>query len=388
MYCHASDHEDVEQYINYIVIDEFHEKFMPAVMHIRKQKVIGIGADGFGALQHERLCWLQIATKNKVYLFDILLLGARAFKNGLSVILETSSILKVTHNCRIISGGLMAQFGVKLTNVFDTQVADFMYFNMETGGLLPDRVSTLQEVVSLHLKMPTSHLTSLDIKSQLAKEDSQVWCIRPCSTSLLKVMALSVMHLQPLRLVLLDALMSDYTSLVDSCLCSHRNEIVQTQDIGQDSELELPRELRQIQQLRKDRQAWAQEVYPQTEGGLLLRFKPPLTPAAADVATPCGNSTPVIPTDFSAVPSKSPRKTTSAESVVSSQTDSGLEILMNTMGRGRFPVGDCIPRGPAPFPGMGRGLALPEKVPSVGRGFHHQIPQLASPLSLSFRKGE
>lgn len=44
-----------------------------------------------------------------------------------------------------------------------------MGFSYKTGGLLPDRVSTLQEVVSLHLKVPPSQLSSLQIKSQLTK---------------------------------------------------------------------------------------------------------------------------------------------------------------------------------------------------------------------------
>lgn len=39
--------------------------------------------------------FIQIATKHKIYLFDILELGARAFKNGLSQILENKHILKV-----------------------------------------------------------------------------------------------------------------------------------------------------------------------------------------------------------------------------------------------------------------------------------------------------
>ena len=43
-----------------------------------------------------------------------------------------------------------------------------------------------------------------------------MWQQRPCPVPLLKVMALSVIHLQPLRLVLLDALMVDYMILVDS----------------------------------------------------------------------------------------------------------------------------------------------------------------------------
>lgn len=42
-----------------------------------------------------------------------------------------------------------------------------MYFYSETGGFLPDRVSTLEEVVSLHLKIPSSQLSSLQMKSQL-----------------------------------------------------------------------------------------------------------------------------------------------------------------------------------------------------------------------------
>lgn len=42
--------------------------------------------------------------------------------------------------------------------------------------------------------------------------------MRPCPVHLLKVMALSVIHLQPLRLVLLDTLMTDYMVLVDSYL--------------------------------------------------------------------------------------------------------------------------------------------------------------------------
>lgn len=50
-----------------------------------------------------------------------------------------------------------------------------------------------------------------------------MWYKRPCPVPLLKVMALSVIHLQPLRLVLLDALMTDYMALVDSYLKSSHN---------------------------------------------------------------------------------------------------------------------------------------------------------------------
>lgn len=274
--------DDEERFINYVVVDEFHEKFGPALMHIRKQQVIGLGLDGAGAVQSERLCWLQVATKNKVYLFDILLLGARAFKNGLSGILESKNILKVMHDCRRISGCLMAQFSVNLVNVFDTQVADMMHFYTVTGGFLPAQVSALQEVINVHLKMPLSRLSSLSIKDQLCREHGDVWYIRPCPAQFLKVMALSVIHLQPLRLVLLDALMSDYTSVVDSYLKTGQENPVRMEDIGKTG-LELPQELREIELVKHERRKWAVDHYDITEDGLLDRYsvKPTSEPGSA-----------------------------------------------------------------------------------------------------------
>ena len=49
--------------------------------------------------------------------------------------------------------------------------------------------------------------------------------MRPCPVSLLKVMALSVIHLQPLRL-------ADYTGLVDSYLSSSHEEPIHTKSMS------------------------------------------------------------------------------------------------------------------------------------------------------------
>ncbi|XP_077477325.1 piRNA biogenesis protein EXD1 [Stigmatopora argus] len=273
---HADDEDD--GYINFEVIDEFHEKFGPAIMTIKKQHVVAVGADGMEIFKHGRLCWLQIATKNKIYLFDILLLGARAFKNGLSMILENRHILKVIHDCRAIAGCLMKQFRVKLTNVFDTQVADTLCFHSETGGHLPNRVSTLQEVVSLHLKVPRSHLLSLKTKSQLTKEESEMWYTRPCPLPLMKVMALSVIHLQPLRMVLLDSLLTDYMALVDAYLSNSQYPRDDFESINLESMFELPAEFRQIEYIRSARWECAVKRYPVTDKGLLARFSPKMKP--------------------------------------------------------------------------------------------------------------
>ncbi|KAL0170875.1 hypothetical protein M9458_035471, partial [Cirrhinus mrigala] len=57
-------------------------------------------------------------------------------------------------------------------------------------------------------------------------ECPEVWYVRPSTPALMNVMAASVCHLLPLRLVLLDALMSDYTILVDAYMSSYHNQSV------------------------------------------------------------------------------------------------------------------------------------------------------------------
>nr|XP_020469556.1 piRNA biogenesis protein EXD1 isoform X2 [Monopterus albus] len=282
------DDDDKEEHIKFVVINEFHEKFGPAVLEIQKQHVIGVGAEGVEAFKQGRMCWLQIATENKVYLFDMLLLGAQAFKNGLSMILEDNRILKVIHDCRAIAGYLISQFGIKLTNIFDTQVADVVCFHSETGGFLPNRVGTLEQVVRLRLKVPSSQLLFLQMKSQLTKEERKVWYKRPCPVPLLKVLALSVVHLRPLRQVLLHTFMSDYMALVDSYLSSSYYEPDELEQINMESVLELPRELRQLKQMHQERKKLAAGHYPVTEQGLLSRFNPQspsLTSPAAEEQT-------------------------------------------------------------------------------------------------------
>ncbi|XP_034015823.1 piRNA biogenesis protein EXD1 [Thalassophryne amazonica] len=379
------DVDDDEEFIHFVVINEFHDKFGQAVMHIKKAHVIGVGADGLDSMLGT-LCWLQIATKKKVYVFDVLTLGARAFKNGLSMILENKHILKVIHDCRAISGCLIGQFGVKLTNVLTHRytVADVMCFYSETGGFLPDRVSTLQEVVSLHLKVPSSQLLSLQMKSQLTLEERELWYKRPCPVPLLKVMALSVIHLQPLRLVLLDTLMTDYMALVDSYL---NNSYYEPGDLEQimSTALELPKELRQLQEMRRERREWAAARYPITEKGLLARFEPqpqspPQTSASHEETSseqmdllqhqsapePClvsedpslkseGGHLTLKQASQDPSPTTGPylREMMSVSSPLTLAAVRGPSVV--TVGRGRFFDGD---QQPSAFPSMGRGFIL------------------------------
>ncbi|XP_072284495.1 piRNA biogenesis protein EXD1 isoform X2 [Pyxicephalus adspersus] len=215
---HAVENEEVA----YTVIDQFQTMFQPTILHLQHQKVLSLGASGLNICRYGKLCWLQVGTRNHVYLFDILTMGPGVFKNGLQVVLEDKSILKVTHDCRCLGDILSHQYGVLLNNVFDTQVGDVYLFSMETGGFLPHRTSTVKECLTRYLNMPSTQVHFLNVKQTLMEQNPNICSDRPLSASLLKVLALEVSHLLDLRQAMLDGMLADFTLLVDSYLNAPR----------------------------------------------------------------------------------------------------------------------------------------------------------------------
>uniref|UniRef100_A0A452IF32 3'-5' exonuclease domain-containing protein n=1 Tax=Gopherus agassizii TaxID=38772 RepID=A0A452IF32_9SAUR len=263
--------EEEEENMKYIIIDQFQQKFGPAMLHIKKQSVLGVAAEGVNLCRHGRLCWLQVATRSRVFLFDIFFLGPRVFKNGLQVVLEDKNILKVMHDCRLISDCLSHQYGIILSNVFDTQVADVLHFSNITGGFLPHRISSLQECLMRHLKMSPRKVSFLAYRQQAVQENPHIWFVRPLPPLLLKVLALETVYLLPLRLLLLDEMMSDLTTLVDGYLNSYREGSADLLGSTEISCMELPEELQQLADFQKLRREKALKKYKVNEEGLLIR---------------------------------------------------------------------------------------------------------------------
>ncbi|KAB0374910.1 hypothetical protein FD755_013402 [Muntiacus reevesi] len=260
-----------EEEVTYTVIDQFQQKFGAAMLHIKKQSVLSVAAEGANVCRHGKLCWLQVATNSRVYLFDIFLLGSRAFNNGLQMVLEDKRILKVIHDCRWLSDCLSHQYGILLNNVFDTQVADVLQFSMETGGFLPNCISTLQESLIRHLKIAPKHLSFLEVRQRWIRENPELWFTRPLSPSLLKILALEATYLLPLRLVLLDEMMSDLTTLVDGYLNTYREGSADRLGGMEPTCMELPEELLQLQDFQKQRREKAAKEYRVNAQGLLVR---------------------------------------------------------------------------------------------------------------------
>nr|XP_002717830.1 piRNA biogenesis protein EXD1 isoform X1 [Oryctolagus cuniculus]XP_051678015.1 piRNA biogenesis protein EXD1 isoform X1 [Oryctolagus cuniculus]XP_051678016.1 piRNA biogenesis protein EXD1 isoform X1 [Oryctolagus cuniculus]XP_051678017.1 piRNA biogenesis protein EXD1 isoform X1 [Oryctolagus cuniculus]XP_051678018.1 piRNA biogenesis protein EXD1 isoform X1 [Oryctolagus cuniculus] len=260
-----------EEEVTYTVIDQFQQKFGAAMLHIKKQSVLSVAVEGANVCRHGKLCWLQVASNSRVYLFDIFLLGRRAFNNGLQMILEDKRILKVIHDCRWLSDCLSHQYGIMLNNVFDTQVADVLQFSMETGGFLPNCISTLQESLIRHLKVAPKHLSFLEERQKLIQENPDVWFTRPLSPSLLKILALEATYLLPLRLVLLDEMMLDLTTLVDGYLNTYREGSADRLGGTEPTCMELPQELLQLKDFQKQRREKAAKEYSVNAQGLLIR---------------------------------------------------------------------------------------------------------------------
>lgn len=263
-----------EEEVEYTVIDQFQQKFGHAIRHLKSQNVIGVDAEGVNLCRHGKLCWLPVATRSTVYLFDIFVLGARAFTNGLQMVFEDKGILKVIHDCRWLSDCLSHQYGTVLTNVFDTQVADVFTFSVQTGGFLPDCVSTLRDSLVRHLGMSHSQTNFFECYRQQHIQDEQdIWFVRPTPPRLLKVLALKALYLLPLRSVLMDEMMSDYTSLVDTYLNTYRDGEPNQLPTTAFSCMKLPEQLRHLSVWQKLRKEKASEEFQINAEGLLTRPK-------------------------------------------------------------------------------------------------------------------
>jgi exonuclease 3'-5' domain-containing protein 1 len=106
----------------YIVTDPFQ---LPADFlnpSPEKKLVIGFDCEGVDLCRHGKLCIMQIAFSNAIYLVDVIE-GGEVIMKACKPALESNYITKVIHDCKRDSEALYFQFGIRLHNVVDTQIA-------------------------------------------------------------------------------------------------------------------------------------------------------------------------------------------------------------------------------------------------------------------------
>lgn len=165
---------------------------------------------------------------------------------------------------------------------------------------------------------------------------------------------------------------------------------------------ELPEELRQLEQMRCERQEWAADYYPVTEQGLLARFNPrtsqspsqnlpaantqpgsfePATVESSTEADPLLHQAPTSPSRVNDVSSaQSVDDPTAQDSVPATVSDLRKRISVSPLslgvGRGRSEIlMETLGRGTS----FGKEKSSIQALPAIGRGFLLQIPQAQIP---------
>ncbi|XP_071816594.1 uncharacterized protein [Apostichopus japonicus] len=172
-----------------------------------KQLVVALDCEGDHLGKEGPLTLLQIATvEGEVFVFDVLATPQPKdmFIDGeLKILLEEKKILKVVHDCRSDQCALYFQFGVTLTNVFDTSVAYITIWeqcNILAGPWRP-KLSLLIELYGLTAKHKTDEFEAL-------VHDKQIFAKRPLTKEMIQYAADDVRCLVPVIYEALNKLIS------------------------------------------------------------------------------------------------------------------------------------------------------------------------------------
>jgi len=194
----------------HLIIEKIDGAFYHAVKNLLQEKVIGVSMEGINIGRLGVICWLGIATKDSVYLFDMCSLGPSGAKQGLADVLHHPDIVKVVHDCRFLSDALLHQYDIKIENVFDTQVAASVVEHQSTGSF-NKFVITLNRCLAENLNFPKEVMFQSRIRVGHEQEDAEKWTQRPLPQHLIEGAVFNVCHLRNLRLVLIEKLLSAVT---------------------------------------------------------------------------------------------------------------------------------------------------------------------------------
>ncbi|XP_033111412.1 uncharacterized protein LOC117112439 [Anneissia japonica] len=187
--------------------DSYHE----AVKDLQGQTELGLAMEGIDLGRNGKLSLIQFSTKERLYIFDIKLLGRKAFNTGIGDIIEDKSIVKVIHDCRALSDLLYHQYSLRLANVFDTQVADVVVWKREHSGNLPNKVKSLPVCLMEYLDSTEAEPVNFMMSQEkYIQQDPQLWEERPLDKKMLKFADLRVRNLLELRTMQTNYMMKDF----------------------------------------------------------------------------------------------------------------------------------------------------------------------------------
>ncbi|XP_021765395.1 uncharacterized protein LOC110729912 isoform X1 [Chenopodium quinoa] len=142
-----------------------------------KQLVIGFDCEGVNLSRYGALCIIQIATSNAIYIVDVTV-GGKELINACKPAIESAYVTKVIHDCKRDSEALYHQFGIKLYNVVDTQIAYSLVQEQEGLAQPADECVSFIGLLADHRFCGISYLEKKDIRTLLI-QDPMYWTYRP-----------------------------------------------------------------------------------------------------------------------------------------------------------------------------------------------------------------
>ncbi|KAB2627763.1 hypothetical protein D8674_032558 [Pyrus ussuriensis x Pyrus communis] len=149
--------------------------------------VIGFDCEGVDLCRHGTLCIMQLAFPDAIYLVDAIQGGVMLI-NACKPALESSYITKVIHDCKRDSEALYFQFGIKLNNVVDTQIAYSLIEEQEGRKRLIDDYISFVGLLADPRYCGISYLEKEEVRF-LLRQDPNFWTYRPLSEQMVRAAA-------------------------------------------------------------------------------------------------------------------------------------------------------------------------------------------------------
>ncbi|KEH39963.1 putative ribonuclease D [Medicago truncatula] len=145
--------------------------------------VIGFDCEAVDLCRDGALCIIQLAFPDAIYLVDAIE-GGSVLIEACKPALESDYVTKVIHDCKRDSEALYFQFGIKLNNVVDTQIAYSLLEEQEGQRRLPDDYISLVGLLADPRYCGLSNVDKEEVRV-LLRQDPNFWTYRPLSEQMI-----------------------------------------------------------------------------------------------------------------------------------------------------------------------------------------------------------
>ena len=192
-----------------VKVVETKEEVRKALLVLEKFDELALDCEGVKLGRKGKLTVLQLGAKDReVYVFDILRLGKDAFETGLKDLLESKRTVKITYDCRNDSDSLLHEYQVKLSNVLDMQLFEYICRKKagkpEVNRYHPNKEvirgmnSACQNYLEPNALSRKGILSINDVKNaggSVMRSCQTVWRYRPLSEALKKYSAMDILSI-------------------------------------------------------------------------------------------------------------------------------------------------------------------------------------------------